>query len=65
MKMQGWKTWAGAAALFISGVGQILSSIDWETWTVDGDGINAGIIQIGMALGLVGIGHKIEKNKPL
>lgn len=60
MRMQGWKTWAAGIALILSGLGSILGSFDWDTFSF-GDGLNAGILMIGNGLGLIGIGHKVEK----
>ena len=49
--MKGWKTWVAAAGTAALGVVSI----------VNGD-TEAGIQQISMAFGLIGLGHKIEKN---
>ena len=48
--MKGWKTWFAAACTAGLGVVSILNG-DTE----------AGLQQIAFALGLVGLGHKIEK----
>ena len=48
--MKGWKTWASVAGLVILGVVDI----------VNGD-TPAGMQKIIGALGLIGIGHKVEK----
>lgn len=60
MRMQGWKTWAGGLSLILAGIGEILGSVDFETWTFS-DRLNAGILMIGNGLALIGIGHKVEK----
>ena len=51
--MKGWKTWAGAA---IIGAGAILEYMGHG-------GVADALIMLGAALGLVGLGHKIEKLK--
>jgi len=51
--MKGWKTWTGAAIMAISG---ILSYMGY------GD-LAKAILTVGAALGIVGLGHKIEKTK--
>ncbi len=50
--MKGWKTWIAAACTAGLGVVSIASG-DTE----------AGMQQIVLALGLIGLGHKIEKLK--
>lgn len=60
MRMQGWKTWAGGLSLILAGLGQIIGSMDFETFTF-GEGLNAGILMIGNGLAVIGIGHKVEK----
>jgi len=61
--MKGWKTWVGGITLIVSGIGAILTSVDWETFTVDGDLVNEGIALIGAGFAAIGVGHKIEKGK--
>lgn len=48
--MGGWKTWAAAVGLAAIGICEI----------AEGD-LETGAGRIAMALGLIGIGHKIEK----
>lgn len=50
--MGGWKTWIAAIALAALGVVDV----------VNGD-LETGVAKISAALGMVGLGHKIEKNK--
>nr|BDD47313.1 hypothetical protein 16 [bacterium] len=50
--MRGWKTWMAVAGMVLLAIVEI----------ADGQ-IDAGITKIIMALGTVGIGHKVEKNK--
>ncbi len=49
--MKGWKTWAGAA---IIGAGAILNFLGLPEF-------GKIVMGLGAALGVVGIGHKIEK----
>lgn len=50
--MKGWKTWASVAGLMV------LAAVDIS----NGD-YEAAMTKIASAGGLVGIGHKIEKNQ--
>ena len=52
MKMKGWKTWTGAALVGIAAVLEFLGK----------PGLSSGLMMMGASLGLVGIGHKIEKS---
>lgn len=49
--MKGWKTWAGAIVI---GIGAGLDAAGYGQWA-------QVAMMAGAALGLVGIGHKIEK----
>lgn len=52
--MSGWKTWAAAVGLCALGIYEIaLGNTD------------SGLERIVLAVGLVGIGHKIEKQQEL
>lgn len=57
--MGGWKTWTSAIAIGILGIVDIAGSVTGD----DAGGIETGIAKILAALGLVGIGHKVEKNR--
>lgn len=50
--MKGWKTWAGAGLIAVSAVLEYLGNAE----------AGAAVLTLGAALGLVGIGHKVEKN---
>lgn len=50
--MKGWKTWAAVVSLALLGIVDL----------ANGD-IPSGITKLTAALGLVGVGHKIEKTK--
>lgn len=56
--MKGWKTWAAALALILPGAGMILGGLAND---FDLAAIKEGAILIGGGLGMIGIGHKIEK----
>lgn len=63
--MGGWKTWAAAAALGIPAIIQLvvigvdcLVSGGVCTLTL----VEPNLKQLAIALGMIGIGHKIEKN---
>ncbi|ADW18587.1 hypothetical protein Despr_2448 [Desulfobulbus propionicus DSM 2032] len=48
--MTGWKTWAAAAGLLLLGIVEIANG-----------NLEGGLERIVLGLGLVGLGHKIEK----
>ena len=58
--MRGWKTWAAAVGAFATGVSMVASGLTADV--MDVNQIWAGILTCAGALGLVGIGHKLEKN---
>ena len=60
--MGGWVTWTSALSMALTGIGTVISSINFETWTI-GEGFNEGIVMITAALGMIGIGRKVEKSK--
>ncbi len=62
--MGGWVTWTSAIAMFFTGVGTVIASINFETFTL-GEGFNEGVAMILVAGGMVGIGRKVEKNGPI
>lgn len=49
--MKGWKTWAGALLVGASGVMKYMGH----------DALAEAILMVGAAVGLIGIGHKLEK----
>lgn len=51
--MKGWKTWGGAAVI---GIAACLEAMGGEYAVY-----SKAIMMVGTALGLVGIGHKVEK----
>lgn len=58
--MTGWKTWTGAAALFLGGVAKIAQALA-NFPDIDGATFKEGVELIGLGLVAVGIGHKLEK----
>ena len=58
--MSGWKTWASGIVTFCTGVVMIGNGLLSDP--VDPNQIYAGLLTCGGALGIIGIGHKIEKN---
>jgi hypothetical protein len=59
--MGGWKTWVAAIGLIASGIGMIATGFVAEPMNFDMIVAGWGSIMAGLAL--VGIGHKLEKNK--
>ena len=57
--MKGWKTWAAAAGGFATGLSMIAAAILSD---FDPAGIKEGLLICSGALGLIGVGHKIEKS---
>jgi hypothetical protein len=53
MMMGGWKVWAGAGVIAVSAILRYFGQNE----------IADLVITVGMAIGLVGVGHKIEKKK--
>jgi hypothetical protein len=59
--MTGWKTWAAAIGTMATGVSMVAAGIAAEA--IDPDQVWTGILTFMGGLAMVGIGHKIEKNK--
>lgn len=60
--MTGYKTWIGGLTLILGGASNVLSGIDWETFTIgDATLFNSGIFMVGNGFAALGIGHKVEK----
>ncbi len=55
--MGGWKTWTGALGLIFTGLGLIFTDIS----NASTDHLAAGLLSIFGGLGMIGLGHKIEK----
>lgn len=66
VKIGGWKTKSAAAGLILVGAGSVLQG---ASQMLDGDFeagmavVKGGITSFGLGLGMLGIGHKIEKAK--
>lgn len=54
-QMGGWKTWTGA---FFVALGAVLTFLGYEE-------LSKAIMGLGAAIGVVGLGHKIEKNRTM
>ena len=57
--MTGWKTWTAGLASVASGVAMILNSVVSDGFSFDA--LKEGIGLIVAGLGVIGIGHKVEK----
>ena len=57
--MTGWKTWAAGIGSIASGVAMILNAVAQDGFSFDA--LKEGIGLITFGLGLIGIGHKVEK----
>ena len=57
--MSGWKTWTAGLASIASGVAMILTSVASDGFSFDA--LKEGIGLIVAGLGIIGVGHKIEK----
>ena len=57
--MKGWKTWIAAIGAFCAGIAMIVDGLMSDP--LDPDKIYKGILACIAAVGMVGIGHKIEK----
>lgn len=57
--MGGWKTWVAAIGLMLTGLGMIAAGVAADP--LNPDQIWEGILLILAGLGMIGIGHKIEK----
>ena len=56
--MTGWKTWVAGAIAILGGLLAIAQMLMGEA---SGTGISDAITMIAGGLGMIGIGHKIEK----
>jgi len=58
--MGGWKTWASGLSAFCTGLVALIAGAVSDP--IDPVKIWAGILACAGALGVVGVGHKVEKN---
>lgn len=63
MRMQGWKTWVGGIGFICTGVGTIISAVNFETWVFDGDQLTTGVGMVFAGFAAIGLGHKVEKGQ--
>lgn len=59
--MGGWKTWVAGIGTICTGLGMIAAGVTAEP--MDLDLIVKGVTTVMAGLAIIGIGHKIEKNK--
>lgn len=61
--MGGWKTWASALTLGLPGLLQVFSAVMpvFQGGALDGATLQTGLAMTGAALGVAGVGHKVEK----
>ncbi len=57
--MKGWKTWTGAGIVFVSGGMMAFAGLDPRYAWLQGPA--QALLSAGAALGLVGIGHKVDR----
>ena len=62
MKMTGWKTWSAAIASIASGVAMLASCLASDVPLAQNEHLVDGIGLVVAGLGMIGIGHKIEKS---
>ena len=58
--MKGWKTWAAAIGTILTGLGMIAGGLSKEGG-LSFENVQAGILTVTGGLGLIGIGHKLDK----
>jgi len=58
--MKGWKTKAGAVGVMLGGLSVILGALTADPMNLEA--LMGGVTTVGIGLGMLGIGHKIEKN---
>jgi len=58
--MSGWKTWAAGIGTILTGLGAIGAAVAKDG--LDFSAIQAGALTVLAGLGVLGIGHKIEKS---
>lgn len=57
--MGGWKTWVAAIGMILTGLGLIIAGMVSDP--IEGDKIKQGLTLLFAGLGMIGLGHKIEK----
>lgn len=61
--LAGWKTKTAGLGMILIGLGNIVTAVApvLGGGEIDGVQLNAGLAMVGTGLGVIGIGHKIEK----
>lgn len=57
--MSGWKTWAAGLGAVLGGAALVLKGVAGDSF--DFESIKQGVAAIIAGLGIIGIGHKVEK----
>ena len=57
--MKGWKTWAAGLGAMLGGAALVLKGVASDS--LDFQSIKEGVAAIIAGLGVIGIGHKIER----
>lgn len=58
--MGGWKTWVAAIGTILTGLGMIATALTKEGG-LSFENIQAGILTVTGGLGMIGLGHKLDK----
>ena len=58
--MRGWKTWVAAIGTILTGLGMVASALSKEGG-FSFENVQAGILTVTAGLGMVGLGHKMDK----
>lgn len=59
--MSGWKTKTAGIGMILSGAGTVITAVSFDPFTIKPEEFQAGIALMGTGLGIIGIGHKVEK----
>lgn len=57
----GWKTKTAGVGMILSGAGSVVTSVSFDPLTINPEQFQAGVALMGTGLGIIGIGHKVEK----
>ena len=58
--MRGWKTWVAAIGTILTGLGMIASGLS-KDGGFSFENVQAGILTVTGGLGMIGLGHKMDK----
>ena len=57
--MKGWKTWVAGIGTILTGLGMIAAGVTKEGFSLEA--VKGGALTVWAGMGVIGIGHKIEK----